>query len=208
MKILTKPLPNDQGLAFPNPLSTNHIVWALYMRAQGHSRAVKNRVLTGCILKIILENNFQYLVTFWKCYFSTNFSHFRSFQTNFGSVWIELILTKTENWNWKHCSKIIFKCVNSVVGPIFNEKVAEKWYLWVLWTMHGTHWCDKGTKKQEKLLSPTAADKKKKKRRERNSQNATHVLVLSKHIFYITKSTTTHTSAPIENPPPSTHQHP
>ena len=46
MKILTKPLPNDQGLAFPNPLSTNHIVWALYMRAQGHSRAVKNRVLT------------------------------------------------------------------------------------------------------------------------------------------------------------------
>ena len=22
--------------------------------------------------------------------------------------------------NWKHCSKIIFKCVNSIVGPIFN----------------------------------------------------------------------------------------
>ena len=31
--------------------------------------------------------------------------------------------------NWKHCSKIIFKCVNSVVGLIFNEKVAEKWSL-------------------------------------------------------------------------------
>ena len=26
--------------------------------------------------------------------------------------------------------------------------------------------------------------------------------------FYITKSTTTHTSAPTENPPPPTHQHP
>ena len=26
----------------------------------------------------------------------------------------------------KYCSKIIFKCVNSTVGPIFNEKVAEK----------------------------------------------------------------------------------
>ena len=38
-------------------------------------------------------------------------------------------------WNysycWNHCSKIIFKCVNSTVGPIFNEKVAKKWNLWV-----------------------------------------------------------------------------
>ena len=24
------------------------------------------------------------------------------------------------------CSEIIFKCVNSVMGPIFNEKVVEK----------------------------------------------------------------------------------
>ena len=29
------------------------------------------------------ENDFQYLVTFWKCYFPTNFSHFLSFQKNF-----------------------------------------------------------------------------------------------------------------------------
>ena len=35
-----------------------------------------------------------------------------------GSVRIQLILLKTENW--KHCNKIIFKCVNSAVGPIFN----------------------------------------------------------------------------------------
>ena len=48
-----------------------------------------------------------------------------------GSVWIELIFAETENWNWKHCNKIIFKYVNSIVGPIFNEKVAEKWNLWV-----------------------------------------------------------------------------
>ena len=33
-----------------------------------------------------------------------------------GSVWIELIVAE----NWKHCSKIIFNCVNSIVGPIFN----------------------------------------------------------------------------------------
>ena len=31
----------------------------------------------------------------------------------------------------KYCSKIIFKYVNSTVGPDFNEKVAEKWNLWV-----------------------------------------------------------------------------
>ena len=34
------------------------------------------------------------------------------------SIWIELIVVETENW--KHCNKIIFKCVNSIVGPIFN----------------------------------------------------------------------------------------
>ena len=47
------------------------------------------------------------------------------------SIWIELILLKLKTENWKHCSKIIFKCVNSIVGPIFNEKVTEKWNLWV-----------------------------------------------------------------------------
>ena len=46
-------------------------------------------------------------------------------------VWIELILLKLKTENWKHCSKIIFKCVNSTVGPIFNEKVDKKWNLWV-----------------------------------------------------------------------------
>ena len=39
--------------------------------------------------------------------------------SDLGSVWIQL---KTE----KHCSKIIFKCVNSTVGPIFNKKVADE----------------------------------------------------------------------------------
>ena len=41
---------------------------------------------------------------------------------------------------WKHCSKIIFKYVNSVVRPIFNESFVEKRGLWVLWIVHGTHW--------------------------------------------------------------------
>ena len=43
-----------------------------------------------------------------------------------GSVWIELILLKLKTENLKHCSKIIFKCVNSTVGPIFNEKIDKK----------------------------------------------------------------------------------
>ena len=48
----------------------------------------------------------------------------------FGYSW--KLKLKTE----KHCSKIIFKCVNSTVGPIFNEKVAEKYSLWDPWIVH------------------------------------------------------------------------
>ena len=48
-----------------------------------------------------------------------------------GSVWIGLILLKLKIYCWNHCSKIIFKCVNNTVRPIFNEKVAKKWNFWV-----------------------------------------------------------------------------
>ena len=30
-----------------------------------------------------------------------------------------------KNWNWKHYNKIIFKCVNSIVRPIFNIFFSE-----------------------------------------------------------------------------------
>ena len=49
----------------------------------------------------------------------------------FGSVWIGLILLKLKTYCWNHCSKTIFKCVNSIVRPIFNEKIDKKWNLWV-----------------------------------------------------------------------------
>ena len=54
----------------------------------------------------------------------------------YGSVWIPLIVE-----NWKYCSKIIFKCVNSVVGPSFKVVFAikKKKYLWVLWTVYMTY---------------------------------------------------------------------
>ena len=85
---------------------------------------------------------------------------------HYGCVWIELIFAETENWNWKYCSEIIFKCVNSVVGPIFNKKVAEKCNLWdheqytdALFTVDKVNYCG-WTKKR-----------KKKRREKRSSKN-------------------------------------
>ena len=49
----------------------------------------------------------------------------------FEPIWIELILLKLKIKNWKYCNKIIFKCVNSIMRPIFNEKIVEKWNLWL-----------------------------------------------------------------------------
>ena len=57
--------------------------------------------------------------------------HVKCFAADEGSVWIGLILLKLKTYCWNHCSKIIFKCVNSIVRPIFNEKVAKKWNLWI-----------------------------------------------------------------------------
>ena len=59
------------------------------------------------------------------------FVFWETIQIDLGFVWIELILLKLKTYCWNHCSKIIFKYVNSTVGPIFNEKVTEKWNLWV-----------------------------------------------------------------------------
>ena len=42
--------------------------------------------------------------------------------------------------NWKQHNKIIFKCVNNAVGPIFNESFVEKEvYGLVSWIVHRTH---------------------------------------------------------------------
>ena len=58
------------------------------------------------------------------------FSFFNILQ-DIRSVWIEFILLKLKIKNWKHYSKIIFKCVNSTIRPIFNEKFDKKWNLWI-----------------------------------------------------------------------------
>ena len=62
-------------------------------------------------------------------------------------------LDTAENWKLKNTlTKIIFKCVNSTMGSIFNKKkVAEKWDLWVPCTIHRTHWCAKKGRKSQTL---------------------------------------------------------
>ena len=66
------------------------------------------------------------------------------------NLWVGLDSTSfIETENWRYCNKIIFKYINSNVGPNFNEKVTQKWDLWVSYTVHGTHKTDKKLKSQQ-----------------------------------------------------------
>ena len=67
-----------------------------------------------------------------------------------------------ETENWKHCSKIIFKYVNSIMRLIFNEKVDKKWSLWDLWTVH---LCTV----YKRPVNSCGWRKKKKRKRRRNT---------------------------------------
>ena len=87
-------------------------------------------------------------------------------------------MLKLKTYCWNHCSKIIFKCVNSTVGPIFNEKVAKKWNLWVHKQYMITVCCRKVNIYGYCLLNSTwtvtafcqNAWKKKKKEQKRETQ--------------------------------------
>ena len=81
--------------------------------------------------------------------------------------------------NWKHCNKIIFKCVNSIVRPIFNEKIVEKWGLWVPRTVHGTHWCVNSAQQcMNSALCPLKLKHMPKIKKKRKTQNTLwHVLL-------------------------------
>ena len=97
----------------------------------------------------------EYYVHFWSHdIFNTNTTCLERFvqsdlEETLSTIYIDLFFVKSIRVhldtayfakNWKDCNKIIFKCVNSVVWPIFNENFVEKRCLWVLWTMHRTHW--------------------------------------------------------------------
>ena len=97
-----------------------------------------------------------------------------------------------ENWKLKlktekHCSKIIFKCVNSTVGPIFNEKIDKKMKFVGPWTMHGCTVHEKLVKCCGYCSWTVAACEgenawKKKKRNKTQLGNAD---LESKHTLYI-----------------------
>ena len=59
--------------------------------------------------------------------------------------------------------------MNSAVGPIFNEKLVEKWSLWVPWTVHGTHlgYCSLYST-WTVVVSAKNAWKKKTKKKQKN----------------------------------------
>ena len=98
-----------------------------------------------------------------------------------GSIWIGLILLKLKIYCWNHCSKIIFKCVNNAVRPIFNEKIDKKW---ICGSVNSARmYCSQKT--SQKLWLPfmyriwtvatcgekTRVKKKKKKKEGRQKQN-------------------------------------
>ena len=53
-------------------------------------------------------------------------------------LWVCLNITYFVE-NWKHCNKIIFKCVNSTIRPSFKVFFLKK-YFRVPWIVYGTHW--------------------------------------------------------------------
>ena len=69
-------------------------------------------------------------------------------------------------WNWKHCSEIIFKCVNSAVGPIFNKKLLKSV---ICRTVNSAHMhCSQLTK------STIAGWTKKKEKKREKRRGETH----------------------------------
>ena len=92
-----------------------------------------------------------------------------------GMFELNLLLLKLKTENWKHCNKIIFKCVNSAVRPIFNifkcvnssATVREQWFLSLY---NKFMWfyclCAKKKKKKPKTLNSNGYIKKKKRKEE------------------------------------------
>ena len=59
----------------------------------------------------------------WILYTQPNYTYPKPIQTHIfdthkGPFGLNLLLLKLKTENWKHYSKIIFKCVNSIVGLV------------------------------------------------------------------------------------------
>ena len=79
----------------------------------------------GSVMENSPKNDFQCLVTFWKCYFPTNFSHFLnhflSFQTNFISENFKIYTFNTT----KNQNKNIFRTYTSYISGRRSKKEGE-----------------------------------------------------------------------------------
>ena len=83
--------------------------------------------------------------------------------------------------NLKYCSKIIFKCVNNIVGPIFNEKVAKSEFCRsceqctdpLVCTVPCLFcWCEQCTDRQSKKKNVESQKRKKEKKKKEENANA------------------------------------
>ena len=134
-------------------------------------------------INFFIKNGSHGTIYTFKNYFATVISAISfQFQQNkfypnrpIKAVWIELIFTEIENWNWKYCNEIIFKYINSIVRPIFNEKVTEKCNLRVcLWTVHKSTVHGR-LGQQLQLGKKRKKGKRRKKKRERANAQSKHI---------------------------------
>ena len=104
-------------------------------------------------------------------------------------LWVRLDWTyycwnwKLKTENWKYCSKIIFKCVNSTMGPILNFFSA--WT--VLWTVMNSAWTVifSPTQWTHVRLLFTHREKKNFENADAHPKHTLCMLVLQRHNFKI-----------------------
>ena len=99
-------------------------------------------------------------------------------------------MLKLKTYCWNHCSKIIFKCVNSTVGPIFNKKLLKSE---ICGSINST-WCTVCCRKVNicgycslnstwivtAFLQNASKKKKKKKEQKRKTQTGSKRRLVSK----------------------------
>ena len=92
-------------------------------------------IITGQMASLFISSSFLLFFFLSFTLFTSNHNKYKSFTlTLLQPKFLFFCLDTVENWKLKtekYYSKIIFKCVNSIVRPIFNEKITEKWNLWV-----------------------------------------------------------------------------
>ena len=92
-----------------------------------------------------------------------------------------LLLLKLKTKNWKYCNKIIFKCVDSIVEPIFNifKYVKHTQYMNSAYTVHKQWILSHGLKKKRK--------RERERERERalkmQTPNPNRHMIIQKFLF-------------------------